>query len=249
MLTLHVATGHAPRWRRAGGYRGLRALALGVALMALLPAGCAAPQVETGEVPRPDADTGLVVLSLTRSGQRGFDLLFQLEGPGVGLNSVVRLNAHAPSLDWGGAPGDGPTPEAQPEGRLYVLRLAPGTHRIRYWWGESRLRGFNGVGFKIYSDPVAVEFTSRAGEVVYAGNVHLALPLKINYLASQTPSTYRLETTDRRERDFPVLRERFPGLAPETVRVAQAQNRDGDRPLPYYVINFSDSGGGPLLLQ
>lgn len=242
---MNTGTVHAGGGARAGWRRGLFT-ALAFLVLAAALGACAATEVAPGEPVQPGPEEGLVVLSITHSGQRGMDLLVNLEAGAGGTDRTILMPRQARARDWLGAPGLGPTPEADPEGKLLVLRLKPGPYRLHYWKGVSELGGLHGIGFEIHSAPIEVGFTAAAGRVTYVGNVHLALPDKLNYMANQTPSTYRLELTDRSQRDLARLEARHPGAQAGSVQMQLAQSPQAGTDVRYYIFNYSDSDEPPL---
>jgi hypothetical protein len=239
MLTLCAAR-HTPPLRRAP--RALKPLAL-LALAALLGA-CSANEATVGEALRPAPGKGIVVLSVTRTGWRDFDLMLDLKGPGNTLARPILVYARSRSRDWTGGADESVTAPDAPEGRLVALELAPGTYRIDGWSGRSFSGGAWDEGYEVAGQGLGIQFTVRPGAVDYAGNVNLALPARLNYNANLMPSTYRLEAGPKPERDLAVLRSKYPGTPADAVRSDPLQASHAGVPLRYYVYNYR-AGSNP----
>ena len=207
-------------------------VALGMAL-----GGCLVQELDPDDSFLPTAQDGLVVVSLTRTGVRQFDLLLWIRGEGFAFQRVVKLPDYGSRLDWHGAPERGPTPKNQPIGRLVVMELPPGDYEISNWLGQSPMDGFYGDGYDIRSEPISLKFRVLPGEITYGGRVQLVLPDEVNYLANLVPSTYRIETSDMQASDLTLLREKYPRVSADTVQVRLIESADTGRPLLYYVDN------------
>jgi hypothetical protein len=236
------------RWLRVGlvpRLPGLLPVLLPVLLLGLLLAACTAPEMGPGEPLRPDANSGLAVVSLTRSGWRDFDLLVEVKGQGQWLGRAIVLLAQANGRDWRGGPDWLSTPADAPEGRLVVLRLAPGTYRIERWNGLSARHGFSGGGYHVYSNVDGLTFTVAPGGVTYVGNLRFEFPAKLNWDAMIVPSTYRIQINDRRERDLALLQGKFPGTDLAAARTELFRFPQVGQPLRYFLINYNDSDAEP----
>lgn len=215
-----------------------RALKVGWPLaVALLLGACAATQVAPGEPLTPGPDAGIVVLSVTRSGWRDFDWSLELKGPDSWVGNPIQVFAHSASRDWKGGPKRNVTPASEPEGRLFVLRLKPGTYRIDHWRGSSRNFGAYEEGYNVAGSDVGLSFAVRAGAIMYLGNVNLVLPDELNYQANLMPSFYRIETGLKPERDLALLRSKYPGVAANAVQDEPIRFANAGKPLRYYVYN------------
>lgn len=103
-------------------------------------------------------------------------------------------------------------------GRLYAVAVKPGRYQWRAWqlsnaWGED----FRGVGTADDS-PV---FTARAGEVVYIGNLHVALDIRANDEGVLIPVSAGAELRNEQERDLSLFRRRYSQLSNVVSRVGE----------------------------
>jgi len=203
--------------------------------------------VQPGEAAQPGAKDGLVVLSVTRTGWRDFDLLLNVQGPSQWVARPIVLFAGSHERDWRGDATWKTTRTEAPEGRLVVLRLPPGTYRIPRWDGTSARDGIRGNGYWFWSEvDLGITFTVQPGRVVYAGNLNLALPDAPDFSGGMVAGTYTLVTQPRSERDLGLLRTRNPGIDVTGLQsVAMNFPRSG-QPLTFYIQNAGDSGG-PLM--
>ena len=233
------------RTRRRGLWQSWPAV-FGLALTLLLGA-CAAAEVQPGEPLLPGSDHGLVVLSLTRTGWRDYDLLLDLKGPGQWLGRPIVIFADGQPHDWRGDETWKTTRPEAPEGRLVVLRLAPGTYRIARWDGNSARDGAYGDGYWMYSaGDLELSFTVEPGSVRYAGNINLALPPRPSFVSGLATGTYTIDVKELRERDLSLLRTRFPGSDTDAMRSVAVTFPQAGQPLRYYAISRHEGGADPL---
>lgn len=228
-------------WQRLRRRMGAAAV-LGVALMAL--AACSAGELKPAASLRAEGDTGIVILSLMRSGMRDFDLFVSLKGPGQWVPRPLVLRAQSRQRDWtpGGQWSTAPTEE--PEGRLLALKLPAGSYRIALWTGSSDHGGFHGDGFEIHTEALDFSFTVAPGRVTYLGSVHIVLPLELNYLANLGRATYRLEVENRRERDLALARERYADASNlDAVEGAPVQFAQAGQEIRYFIQNRKAGDG------
>lgn len=214
---------------------------MGILLLLVLPwwlAGCPAPEL------RPDAELstedgkGALVFSLSRSGVRDFDIQLTLSGVDAFYHRVIVLRNFSDTLDWPGAPGRGPTPDTEPQGRLVALVLPAGAYEVNRWSGQVGFGGFNGDGYEMYDSDLSIRLTVRPGEVVYAGRIHFALPQEPDFLASLGASYYRIESPQSREADRRVFETRYPRLAKRIFTEKPARIEGNDKLRRYYILNF-----------
>ena len=228
------------RTRRRSGLRGV--LPIVTILLAGLLGACSANELAPGAALQPRGDTGLAVLSLTRSGWRDFDLFVDLKGPGQWAPRPIILRAKSFARDWKGGPEWKTTSVEDPEGRLVVLQLKPGTYRIDRWNGDSQRDGFNGNGYLMYpASPLDMTFDVKPGELTYLGELHFALPDKPNWLANLSTATYRIEIKDQHERDLALLRNKYPHENVGTPRTDLIRFAQAGAPLRYYIQNYTDT--------
>ena len=218
----------ATKWLAAYGSVLLLVLGLGA---------CTVSQLEPGASLSPQPDTGLVVLSVTRSGWRDFDLQVELQQEGSVLPHSIAIFARSRARDWQGGEGPAALPEA-PEGRLFVLKLKPGSYRIDRWSGHSKSGGLSGDGYDISSESMGITFSVASGSIAYLGNLHIRLPKALNYNANLMRATYHVAVEEQRERDLAMLRTKHPGTALEAITAVPLQLAPPERELRYFVYNL-----------
>lgn len=219
--------------------------ALGLTLAGLvvsLVTGCSANEIKQGEAVQPATDEGIVVMSVTRSGRRDFDMHFELSGPGQWVPRPIVMLADSRARDWKGGDDRLVSPGDDPGGRLVVLRLKPGSYRIAHWRGESSSGGLYSDGYLVQSGDLAVDFTVQPGTITYVGSLHLQLPDKLDFAANLAPAFYTLEVEDRSSRDLALFRERFPDAGTVQVASRPMEFAQAGQPLRYYLFNYSTDG-------
>ena len=214
---------------------------LGILLLLALPlwlAGCPAPELPPDAELSTENGKGILVFSLSRSGVRDFDIVLDIRGVDAFYHRVIVLRNFSDTLDWPGAPGRGPTPDTEPQGRLVALVLPAGAYEVNRWSGQVNFSGFNGDGYEMYDSDLSIRLTVRQGEVVYAGGIHFALPQEPDFLASLGPSYYRIESPQRRAVDRKVFEARYPGQAKREFTTIPARIEGNDKQRRYYILNF-----------
>jgi len=223
------------------------ALVSAIALVAL--AACSAAELEPAQPLRADSDSGIVILSVTRSGMRDFDLFVWLDGPGDWVPRPIDLRARSQARDWTAGNRWDASPTSEPEGRLVVLKLEPGTYRIDRWSGQSEDGGFHGDGFDIHTAPLDLSFTVEPGTVSYLGSLHIELPKELDYLANIRVATYRMSVDDQRERDLALARSRFAEGAAVQIATRSPQFALAGQDIRYYIHNRKAGDGDFAMLH
>ena len=191
----------------------------------LLLSACAASNVGTDYAVDETKGTGVLVASLTRSGQSGFNMFVDLRSlDGKYTNAVPVTDLFFPS-DWG-CPLFGEIPKEQPCGRLAIIELPQGEYEFYSWHG-----GSGGGPGTIRIDVRSVhEFSKRfkitAGKALYVGNINFALDTGFTkgLLGLPVPKyTYKMEITDKRDRDLTLLYQKNPKIVPSMVIVDTLQ--------------------------
>ena len=154
-------------------------------LVVLALPGCATINVPSNYSLTPKGDKGLVVLSLTHTLSTVIVDYRQKEGE-TQVDGAFMTGTIQDPMDWD-----------HPKGRLVVAELPAGKYELYQWRSE----GFN-VTYtsKIFSIP----FTVVAGKATYIGNFFVNI--------DESTSRYRLEVTDKSDRDLPLLIRRYPNI-------------------------------------
>lgn len=94
-------------------------------------------------------------------------------------------------------------------GEVYVLELTPGHHRFNNWWlqVDSRVA-------KPAPDGLPLEFDVTAGEVVYLGDLHIAVAIeKTRWFNNDYATAAEVVVQDRSAVDIPIAERANPWLA------------------------------------
>lgn len=175
-----------------------------VFIIALLLGGCAsAPNIGKDYSLDEAKGKGILLVSMTRSGDRGFNMFVDLRGVDNKYDQAVPVTDLFASLDWS-CPI---TETSEPCGRLAVIELPQGEYEFYSWHGGSS----NG---KISTSVKAMnEFSKRfkvtSGKVVYVGNVHLAIG----------GGRFAMRISDKRDRDLPLFSSKYPKIATDKIQV------------------------------
>ncbi len=205
-------------------------------LVFILMAGCGLKEISPEFSLAPHSKEAVVVVSVTRSGVREFQMTIHLTGVGHGYSEIVQASTIRFFSDFKGDPGGGPTPAAQPEGRLIVFRVPPGEYRFDTWYGESGDWGHYSEGYSIVSDEIDLRFRAERGKVNYIGNIHFDLADDIYYTRN---GVYQIRSLDTNSRDLALFRSKYPRLATAAVKFNPLQNRMAGRKLQFYLHNHA----------
>jgi hypothetical protein len=199
-------------------------VAIAIAAGLLTPA-CTFGELRPGAEAVPKTGTGIVVVSLERSGSVDAALLLKLRPVGRGFRQMMPLDVIQSARDWSALAREPAgvnqliyaTVEA-PVGRLAVLELPAGEYEFYQWQGDTLLWSLISPDYAVYSDPFAVRFTVAPGKVTYAGGLQLELPKYIppGLMVGQ----YRLHTVKMDERDLALLRSKYPFIAKQEIAFA-----------------------------
>ncbi|MBY0445910.1 MAG: hypothetical protein K2Q15_11950 [Burkholderiales bacterium] len=137
----------------------------------------------------PPADQGYVVVALTLNSfdQDGANAWLRLQGP----NSRSDLNASI-LHDTIAAPNKNAI------GKLHLLSLAPGQYTVQQALGDWSYTAAGWPQQRRDQMPIGQSFEVKAGEVIYLGEVHLALSFQSS-----------LKMSDQHERDFYALGQQY----------------------------------------
>ncbi len=214
-------------------------LALGAA--ALLT-GCTLSNVAPDYSLETKDNSGLVVVSLGRTGAAQFDLSAQITPLGGGSSRTVVVDNGRTPKDFGQIvvppPGSDATdwgyvPASNPLGRVIVATLPAGEYEIRRIDGHApRFNDSSVDPFTISSDRFDMRFVVRPGQVTYLGSVVFVFP---SWMALGHPwGPLRVVATDTHDRDEKVLRERYPNLVAALPERSLANVPDPARVYRYY---------------
>ena len=226
-------------------------LALGAAVLGVtvLLAGCALPNVAPDFALQDSGNRGIVVVALGRTGAAHFDLSASIVPLGGGSSRTVVVDDGPTPKDFGRIvippPGSDATdlgyvPAANPLERVVVAALPAGDYEICNIQGYApRFAGPAIDPFTINSDPLALRFAVRAGQVTYLGSVVFVFP---PWMALGHPwGPLRVLATDTHDRDEKLLRERYPKLGGALPERSLANIPDPARVFRYYSF-LSHSG-------
>lgn len=205
-----------------------RTLACGVVLAALALSACV-PQAAGRRPPTVTeaaslkavtaAGQGLVVASMTvenldlRRRARIAIPILSISGKTKGdIVGVLRISNGIPRRD------SRTSDFADVYGRLFSTALAAGRYRLQPWVVYDKEM------YVAMDKTTAWEFTIKAGEVVYLGSYHFGLFDGFHFfteaIGAPNIGGVRFELKDRAERDFQLLRTRYPEIALDSIRRA-----------------------------
>jgi hypothetical protein len=137
----------------------------------------------------PPADQGYVVVALTLNSfdQDGANAWLRLEGPTgrSDLNASILHDTIA-------------APNKNAIGKLHLLSLAPGQYTVQQAVGDWSYTAAGWPQQRHDQLPMGQSFEVKAGEVIYLGEVHLALSFKSS-----------VKISDQHERDFYALGQNY----------------------------------------
>lgn len=109
-------------------------------------------------------------------------------------------------------------------GVVFAKELPAGEYVLTNWWLN------NGTGMTVSPrEPVPIQFTVRAGEAVYIGNLHMTVRTGDNIFGITITAGGWPEIVDHAERDLPVIRSAYPALP--DIRVGVLDGRHWERSL------------------
>lgn len=193
---------------------------LAAALVVLLAAGCRTVNIASDYAIDPGKNSGVVVVSLTRSGlPSGLNMFVNYRGVDVDHRSAVPISDLFASADWR-CPFFGTSTEAEPCGRLAVIELQPGEYEFYSWEGGSS-SGPGGMTMNVRSGPFSKRFRVLPGKAVYLGNLHFAVQGPVVPFGG---SRYMMKISDLRERDLGLFYAKHPNITPDRVVVSILPN-------------------------
>lgn len=147
-------------------------------------------------------DNGVVVLSLTSSGECGYALFVDIRRIDKKDETTIGLQDLMEDRDWQRKNEDCSIEDENDfYGKLSVVALEPGTYEIYSLSGISRYNAF-------YSDEnFSITFKVKANSVTYLGNAHFIVEKKF----------FSFHTTDKRKRDLSLFQYKHPGLTDEYI--------------------------------
>jgi|GEM_PF-2796292 len=142
-------------------------------------------------------DKGVVVLSLTSSGECGYAIYVDIRSVDEKYQQTIGLQEVLEERDWQRKNPDCSGDQKDYYGKLAVIDLPPGTYEIYQVSGIGRYGGF-------YSEEdFTIVFNVEGNQVSYVGNAHFHIADK----------SYAFDTFDMSERDLLLLSQKYPRLA------------------------------------
>lgn len=218
----------------------LSAIGALLATAGLLLAGCTMAPLASDYSLEGKGNTGVVFLSLTRTGSIEHSIWLKLRGVGHDYSSYVALDDYGVTWDWAkltfsGAINDfGKATKQDPVGHLAVFALPAGDYEFYSWYGGSPIWLKHGDDYDVRSRPFSVKFTVRPGQVTYAGNLQIEMPDRI--FADYYKQEYEISVADKLERDQAVLRQKYPRLAGQSVSTSLMTTSDAGQRLTFYAF-------------
>jgi len=145
------------------------------------------------------SEKGLLVMSLTYSGECGFSHFVRMRAAGKRTTMLVPFEDKP---EWTYDPRECPLPQEHFTGRLAVLELPVGDYEIDGYFSLT-------VRDKYYPDETpALNVSIQAGKVSYIGNIHLHVGDTI----------YTRVTSEKTDRDMDLLLKRYPRVDQRLVQ-------------------------------
>jgi len=162
-------------------------------------------------------ETGLLVVSLVRSGEGNFGMFADIQGINNKYTNSIPITDLFASSDWG-CPMFGEIPKDKPCGRLAVIEMPKGKYEFYAWHGNQ------GNNFTIRSiKKFSKKFTIASGKATYIGNIHFIISRKetgesILGLSVSKP-TFEIQTSNMQDRDLSLFYKKHPKISGEKVQV------------------------------
>lgn len=192
---------------------------IALVLLVGLLGGCAATNVSKEYALEEAKGSGLMVVSLTRSGISGFSMFADVRSVDNKYKNSVPITDLLASSDWG-CPLFGKIPEDPPCGRLAIVEMPEGEYEFYSWHGSSG----GAPGTVRITVQAKQEFSKRfkitAGKAVYIGNIHFLLEAEYTKGPLGIPVPiylFNIKTKDMRERDLVLLYSKNPKITSENV--------------------------------
>lgn len=100
-------------------------------------------------------------------------------------------------------------------GNLFVFELPVGDHQIDHWWAREAYTTISPE-----AQVMPLKFTVNEGEILYLGNIHMALTFGKNVLGAPVTTSVLPEVRRHFERDRELLLAAYPHAPPERLRNA-----------------------------
>jgi hypothetical protein len=185
-------------------------LAAGV-IAASLVSGCRTVNVSDDHAIDQKKNTGVAVVSLTMAGLPGStNMWLNYRGIGSDYKSMIPVTDILASSDWR-CPAFARTRETAPCGRLAVVELPSGEYEFYSWHG-----GGNNMTYRSVKE-FSKRFTVVQGKAVYLGNVHFSISDAPRVTFGTSQFAFRVNISDRRERDLPLLKAKHPKLTEDLL--------------------------------
>lgn len=172
-------------------------------IFALVLYGCALTSYNVGEdyILDKNGSTGLLVFSLSANNAEYMSILVRsLDGNPDGFYPLWTQLPKGNGLDW-----------KDPPGRLIVVPAPAGKYEI-YDWSQKRM---DGASTTIVSNTknVSIQYQVHPSAITYIGNIHLIVD----------QNRYRINITNRKDRDLGLLLTKYPNLRNEQITVQIAE--------------------------
>jgi len=170
-------------------------------LLAALFSGCSLSAKNVPPDYKLGNDKGIVVLSLTTSGECGYALFVDIRSMDKKYKSTIGLQDMLEGRDWNRKTNDCSVDNEDYSGRLNVIALPPGVYEMYKLTGMSRYQSY------VSENNFSIQFKVKANSVTYIGNAHFAVK----------KHTFEFQVSDKRNRDLPMLERKYPQLPKEYI--------------------------------
>lgn len=159
--------------------------------------GCAPNIKNISNDYRASSDKGVVILSLTASGECGYAYFLNIRSIDGKTERTIGMQEAFKERDWKRKNTDNCSlDETSYVGRLSVIELPPGTYEIHKISGISRFHSFESA------DKFTLRFKVNKKSIKYIGNAHFFV----------TKNTYSFKTQNMQNRDIKLFYTKYPSL-------------------------------------
>ena len=174
--------------------------------------GCAVSNVKSDFALSPDKSTGLIIGSITQSkGPETWQAngVYYYEGKENGY-----IETRVKSL-----PGFAIYSKSEftdEDGRLFVIELPEGDYSFHTW--KVKLNAYDYIYPR--ENPYPLQFSVGNGEIIYIGNLHLALLTGKDFFGMNITVGAYSEIRDKYERDVSIFKDRYEKL--QNIKISKA---------------------------
>jgi len=146
-------------------------------------------------------DEGVVVLSLTSSGECGWALFIDIRRIDKTNENTISMQDVMKARDWKRKKSECPSDKGNYSGKLAAIALPPGEYEIYKLTGVSNHHAF------VSEDNFSITFDVVQNNITYLGNAHFIVK----------EFSFNFSTSDMRSRDLSLFKRKHPGISKEYI--------------------------------